>query len=171
MPDEVREVYLEIRDVADDRVVTVLDVLSPTNKLPGEGRWQYEQKRLTLLGTQTHLVEIDLLRVGVPMPMLGHDGTSDYRIVVSRAERRPLADLLPFTVRQPIPAFRLPLQPGDDEPEVVLNEILHALYDRAGYDLRLDYERDPDPPLPPADAAWADELLGTAGRRARRVTP
>jgi hypothetical protein len=165
LPDEVHEVYLEIHDVGPDRVVTVFEILSPTNKEPGEGRRQYEQKRLALLGTLTHLVEIDLLRSGHPMPMRGYIGQSDYRILVSRAERRPRADLLPFGLRQPIPAFQLPLLAGDAEPEVDLNRLLHALYDRAGYDLRIDYRAEADPPLAEADMAWADALLRGAGLR------
>ncbi len=159
MPEQMRETYLEIREARGDQVVTVLEILSPTNKLPGEGRRQYEQKRLALLGTRAHLVEIDLLRTGQAMPMLGYAGHSDYRILISRAEKRPLADLLPFRVREPIPTFRLPLQPGDDEPELDANRLLHAVYDRAGYDLRIDYAAAPDPPLSDEDAAWAASLM------------
>lgn len=155
LPDEIRETYLEIRSVADDRVITVLEVLSPSNKRPGEGREQYLRKRLSVLGTLTHLVEIDLLRGGQPMPMYGYQGTSDYRVLISRAERRPHADLLAFSLRQPIPPFRLPLQPGDREPEIDLNRLLHALYDRAGYDLRIDYRDPPEPSLAGNDQEWA----------------
>jgi hypothetical protein len=165
LPDELREVYLEIRSVSEDRVVTAIEVLSPANKIWGEGRRQYEQKRPMMPGTPTHLVEVDLLRGGEPMPTRGYTGRSDYRTLVSRAERRPRADLLPFSVRQPIPAFRLPLATGDAEPEVDLNYILHALYDRAGYDMRIDYRAEAEPPLEGEDAAWADALLRAAGWR------
>ena len=85
MLDEIQETYLEPRDVSTDRVVTVIEILSPTNKLPGEGRRQYEQKRMNLLATYTHLVEIDLLRAGQPLPMRGLQGQSAYRILISRA--------------------------------------------------------------------------------------
>ncbi|QLQ06743.1 MAG: DUF4058 family protein [Anaerolineae bacterium] len=67
-------------------------------------------------------------------------------------------------MREPIPAFQLPLLPCDDEPIVELNRLLHDLYDRAGFDLRLDYTPPPDSPLPAEDATWAAELL-----RARRL--
>ncbi|MFN8499411.1 MAG: DUF4058 family protein [Anaerolineae bacterium] len=159
MPEQLRETYLEIREARGDQVITTLEILSPTNKLPGEGRRQYEQKRLALLGTRTHLVEIDLLRAGPPMPMLGYAGQSDYRILVSRAATRPLADLLPFSLREPIPSFRVPLQAQDEEPELDLNRLLHDLYDRAGYDLRVNYAEDADPPLSLEDATWARGLL------------
>jgi hypothetical protein len=111
------------------------------------------------------LVEIDLLRAGEPMPVLGWAGQSDYRILISRGDRRPTAQLLPFSLRQPIPPFLLPLLRGDDEPQVDLGELLHALYDRAGYDLRINYGGAAEPPLQGEDAAWADEVLRAASLR------
>lgn len=166
MPDTLREIYLEIREVATDYVVTVFEILSPTNKQPGPHRRDYEHKRLTLLGTLTHLVEVDLLRAGPPMPMFGSSQT-DYRILISRAERRPSAELLVFNVQQPIPSFRVPLRSGDVEPELTLNHVLHALYDRAGYSRRVDYRASATPPLTGQADAWANELLQAAGLRSK----
>ena len=65
-------------------VVTIVEVLSPANKRAGRGRDAYLQKRERVLGSSTHLVEIDLLRTGEPMPMAGALRDLDYRIVVSR---------------------------------------------------------------------------------------
>ena len=165
IPDHVREAYLEVRQVGSDEVVTVLEILSPTNKRPGEGRSQYEQKRLTVFGTLTNLVEIDLLRAGEPMPMWGNGHGSHYRILVSRVRQRPSGDIYAFSVRQPIPDFLLPLQPDEAEPLVELNRIVHDLYERAGYDLRINYRRDASPLLEGDDAAWVDALLRDAGLR------
>jgi hypothetical protein len=165
LPDELRETYLEVRSVGEDRVITVLEILSPANKRPGQGRQLYEHKRLLILGTSTNLVEIDLLRAGEPMLMWGDGRGAHYRILVSRASRRPRGDLLPFTMRQAIPAFRLPLQRGDEEPQVELNELLHDLYERAGYDLRVNYRAEAEPSLEGEDAAWVDGLLREAGLR------
>ena len=100
------------------------------------------------------------------MPLIDHGRTSAYRILVSRGDCRPNAILYPFGVRQPIPVFSLPLQAHDQEPLVEIGQLLHALYDQASYDLRIDYTGDPDPPLPSAEAAWADRLLRQQGRRA-----
>ena len=170
LPDEIRETYLEIRAMPSDQVVTVLEILSPTNKRSGEGRRQYEEKRLILLGTLTHLVEIDLLRGGQPMSMRGHPPGADYRILISRARQRPRAELLAFSVREPIPPFTLPLLPGDDEPLVELNHLLHEVYDRAGFDLRIDYSGAPDPPLVGEDRAWAESLLAGVGLSSRQTS-
>jgi hypothetical protein len=165
LPDEVRETYLEVRETGTDDVVTVLEILSPTNKRLGRGRRLYEDKRMEVLASRTHLVEIDLVRAGEPMPITGHGSASEYRILVSRGDCRPNANLYPFGLRQPIPPFLLPLKPGDQEPTVNLGEILHDLYDRASYDLRLNYKSDPDPPLASAEAVWADDWLRQKGLR------
>lgn len=165
LPDRVREGYLEVRDVATGEVVTVLELLSPTNKHAGEGRRLYKEKRLQVLGTRTHLVEVDLLREGEPMTMWGNGRDHHYRILVSRSERRPRADLYAFDLPQPIPSFLLPLREGDEEPTVDLGALLHALYDRAGYDLAVDYTAEPVPPLEGDAAIWVDKLLRGKGLR------
>src|SRR3954468_6061860 len=43
--DRFRETYLEVRESATGDVVTSIEVLSPTNKLPGRGRREDEEKR------------------------------------------------------------------------------------------------------------------------------
>src|SRR5690606_4556754 len=148
---EWRETWLEVRHGGE--VITVLELLSPTNKLSGAGRAAYEQKRAQVLASPTHLVEIDLLRGGQPMAFRGTDRRADYRILVSRGDQRPRAEVRLFSLREPMPRFPLPLRRGDREPEVDLGAILHRLYDLAGYDLRVDYSAPPVPPLDANDAA------------------
>jgi len=165
VPEEIREGYLEIREVATGYVVTAIEILSPKNKRAGEGRKAYKRKRKQVLASITHLVEIDLLRKGKPMQILGEVPLSDYRIVVSRGERRPLAQLYGFSVRQEIPSFSLPLDPKDTEPIVDLQALLNGVYDRARYNLAIDYSQEPVPPLKEEDAVWADILLREKGLR------
>jgi hypothetical protein len=160
VPVEVIERYLEIRDVGTDDVVTVIEILSPSNKSSSGGRRQYEHKRLNVLGSMTHLVEIDLLRAGRLFPFHAADDVqSDYRIIVSRAQQRPRADAYLFSVRDPIPDILIPLQPGEAEPVLPLNQVLHELYDRAGYDLAVDYRQPPVPSLSEKDTRWMARLL------------
>ncbi len=159
MPEEVREAYLEVRDTTTGEVVTVIEVLSPANKRPGKGREMYLEKRETVVGSRTHLVEIDLLRKGEPMPFFGTEFQGNYRILVSRGDRRPTADLYLFNLPQPIPTFTLPLRSQDAEPTLDLQALLNSLYDRAGYDYTLDYSAEPVPPLEESETAWADALL------------
>ena len=163
MLEEVREGYLEIRENATKQVITVVEVLSPKNKRSGEGRVAYESKRQKILMTATHLVEIDLLR-GLPqMPILKFTDTSDYRILISRGNKRPISDLYAFDVKEQIPAFLLPLQPFDTEPILDLQRLLNEIYDQAGYDLRINYTQPPIPPLSKENASWANSLLREKG--------
>jgi hypothetical protein len=154
MADEVEEVFLEVREVTTGRCVTVLELLSPVNKLTGRGRDTYLEKRTEVLRTRTNLIEVDLLRAGEPMPVVGPPVVSDYRMLVSRGSRRPRAQLYAWSLRQTIPTFILPLLKGDYEPTVDLGAVLHALYDRARFDLRLDYTQPPVPTFTAEDVAW-----------------
>lgn len=157
--------YLEIREMATGYVVTAIEILSPKNKRSGEGRKAYKRKRKQVLASLTHLVEIDLLLRGKPMQLIGEVPLSDYRIVVSRGDCRPLAQLYGFSVRQEIPSFSLPLEPKDTEPIVDLQALLNGVYDRARYNLAIDYSQEPVPPLKAEDAVWADILLREKGLR------
>lgn len=159
-----RETYLEVRGVESRTVVTVLELLSPTNKR-GRGRDAYLGKREAVIDSLTHLIEVDLLRAGERMPMTGAPPDRDYAILVSRSWQRGAADLIPFDVRDAIPSFPVPLREGEAEPVVELQSLLGAVYERAAYDLRIDYRRPPEPPLRPEDEAWAEDLLRTRGHR------
>ncbi|BAZ14516.1 hypothetical protein NIES4071_63600 [Calothrix sp. NIES-4071] len=159
MPETVKETYLEVRDVATREVVTVIEVLSPKNKRAGDGRQAYNKKRLRVLGSLSNLVEIDLLRNGKPMAILQNDIQSNYRILVSRSDFRPKADLYAFNLQNPIPSFLLPLRDTSEEPIFDLQTILHDVYDRASYDLVIDYTNDPVPALSDTDQHWFDMLL------------
>lgn len=165
VPEEVRQGYLEIREVATGYVVAVIEVLSPTNKRAGMGREAYEAKRREVLSSPTHLVEIDLLRGGKPMLILSETPQTDYRILICRGNRRPLAQLYGFSVRQEIPKFPLPLQPGDTEPLVDMQSLLGEVYEQAGFDLAIDYSFEPMPPLKQEGKVWADARLRQKGLR------
>ncbi|MCU0545332.1 MAG: DUF4058 family protein [Oscillatoriaceae cyanobacterium Prado104] len=163
MSEEVREGYLQIVDMATKEVITVIEVLSPANKRPGDGRKMYEEKRDKVFGSRSHLVEIDLLRIYQPLPVFGNNIDGSYRILVSRANRRPRADLYLFNLPDAIPSFPLPLREPDVEPIVDLQALLNAVYDRAGYDFSIDYNADIIPPLSETDAVWVDTLLRERG--------
>lgn len=165
--DPLRETYLEIRDVESRSIVTVIELLSPTNKLSTDGRAAYEAKRVEILGSLTSLVEIDLLRAGRPMPVEGpsHIGSSDYRILVSRAMDRPRAKLHRFGVRDAIPEIDVPLAPEDGAISLDVGDVLRGVYRRARYSLRVDYDSPPVPPLDERGAEWARERVREAGRR------
>ena len=128
MPMEVKQRYLEVREVGSDAVITAIEVLSPKNKRRGKGREVYEAKRQAVLGSASHLVEIDLLRGNVPLPMYGDVQLADYSILVSVASRRPQAELYAFTMKEPLPNFTLPLKAPDEVIWVRLQEIVQGVY-------------------------------------------
>ena len=163
MPEQVKQSYLEVRDLVTGQVVTAIEVLSPVNKRAGDGREAYLKKRRQILGSLTHLVEIDLLRGWRPMPMRGSQLEVNYRILVSREAHRPQADLYAFNLREPIPEFSLPLRSDDTEPVVDLQTLLNQMYDRSGYDYVLNYNGQPNPSLSEEDSNWAKDLLQNQG--------
>lgn len=158
LPEILTEAYLEIRAVETEEVVTIIEVLSPKNKQVGIGRLQYETKRLKILGSTTHFVEIDLLRQGNSMAMVGDFG-HHYRIVVSPSETRPKAQLYGFNLQVRIPEFPVPLRASEPEPAIDLKSLLDEIYDQGSYDLRIDYTRPPIPALSEPDMAWVNERL------------
>lgn len=158
LPEPYEEPYLEVQLVPDGEVVTVIELLSHTNKRAGDERKSYLQKRKEYLSNDVHFVEIDLLRAGEPMPYTEHI-PADYRIAIRRREHPLQMQLYPFFVRKPIPIFSLPLLPDDDEPPVDLGALLQNVYDRARYRLVIDYSKPPEPRLRPEDMEWAQGCL------------
>ncbi len=165
MPEAVRERFLEVRAVGTGEVVTVIEVISPGNKRSGKGRQVYEAKRLKILGSQTHLVEIDLIRSFGPLPLQRGGTETLYRILFSRAEERPKAALYGFNLADAVPPFPLPLSTHEPDIWVDLKALIDAVYDRASYDLAIDYRQGLRPPLGDADTAWVEQLLQAQGLR------
>lgn len=165
LSEPLKESYLEIRAVETGEVVTAMEVLSPKNKQAGVGRLRYESKRATVLASSTHFVEIDLLRQGEPMTTLSNPIESHYRILVSRSEARPKADLYAFNLPEPIPPFPMPLQADDAQPLVELQKLIDEIYERGGYALRINYRKPPVPQLSESDASWLDSRLHHTGNR------
>ena len=149
--------FLEVRDRQGRELVTVIELLSPSNKRPGDDREQYLSKRRELLRSPTHLIEIDLLRGWTPMPQENRPAC-DYSVMVSRAEKRRAADFWPIRLRDRLPVIPIPLRPPDVAATVDLQQALHNAYDGPGYE-HFVYSGKPEPPLGPDDAAWARQFV------------
>lgn len=161
---EIHEGRLEIIDRTRRNVVTVIEVLSPANKTPGSvGEKSYQDKRTEVLNTPSHFVEIDLLREGARTGYGDAMPDLDYLAFISRAELRPRGLLYPILLPQRLPVVGIPLKPEDDSVPLDLQAVLTAAYERAGYDLEIDYRKPPRFPLPPRYAEWANELLKSKG--------
>ena len=170
--EEVRETFLEIHaQPGGERLVTTIEVLSPANKTPaGHGRTPYLQKQDEILRSRVHLVEIDLLRVGVPTTVVPIDaavrtaGFFDYHVCVHRWDRPNVCFVYPIQLQGRLPVVSIPLLP-DDRPVVVdLKAVLDRAYDSGRYRQRARYrEQPPPPPLHPNQAVWVEQLLRAAG--------
>ena len=160
---EHREVFLEIVEArSQSPVVTVIEVLSPANKRPGPGRDVYLRKQGDLLASASHLVEIDLLRGGAPTVAIpAQQQAGDYRVVVSRADRRRHRELYPISLRDRLPRVAVPLLQSD-HTVLDLQALFAETWQKSGLGNRIDYTKPPVPPLAAADEQWARQLLGAS---------
>lgn len=140
---------LKIHETETRDVITVLEVLSPSNKRPGgDGRRDYLLKRDQVLRSGTHLVELDLLRGGERLPMRSPLPPGDYYAIVSREQRRPRVAVYPWFLPDPLPTIPVPLMEGDDDVPLDLATAVAAVYDRARYHLSINYSATLEVPLP-----------------------
>ena len=142
-------------------MVTVIEVLSPWNKSPGQGQEDYRAKQRSVLRSDTNLVEIDLLRGGghtVAVPT-GKIPPSDYRICIHRIARSAGFEVIRFGIHDPLPRVGIPLRPADADVVLNLPAVLQRVYDTGVYHRLAHYAGPAEPPLADGDAAWADALL------------
>ena len=151
-----RQRYMEIRDRHNRSLITVIELLSPTNKEPGTNRDQYLAKRAGVLAGPAHFVEIDLLRGGLPMPDEERP-RSPYGVMVSRAEERPAAGFWPIALADHLPVIPIPLR-FSSHALLDLQEVLHHVYDHGTYADEI-YEGAPEPALKGPDLNWARQIL------------
>ncbi|MFN8492290.1 MAG: DUF4058 family protein [Caldilineaceae bacterium] len=158
MPERIPQYAVEIRDIEEHGLVTLIEVLSPANKY-GVGYKEYLAKRQRILLSTAHLLEIDLLRKGQRVPMRQPLPQAPYFVFLSRYEKRPISDVWPMALDHPLPIIPVPLLPGDKDVTLDLQLALNTIYDSVGYDLVFNYTKPPDIPLDEKAAQWAATLL------------
>lgn len=162
LTEEKREAFITISTRDDSEVVAMIELLSPSNKrLNADGRREYLRQRESLIRTDIHLIELDLLRGGERLPTVEPLPPADCYAFVARGSRRPRVSVYPWTLRRRLPTIPIPLVAPDPDVPLDLQAVFTTVYDRAGYDYSLDYRRPVDPPLAEADTAWAAEIAGT----------
>ena len=163
-PVQVRVATVEVRDVAQNELVTSIEILSPVNKRE-PGLTPYLEKRERLRRAGVHVVELDLLRRGRRPSAHPRLPASAYRMTLFRAGKGTL-DAWPVSLRDPLPVLPVPLRAPDPDVPLELGLTVAALYDEAAYDLSVDYTQPPPPPaLSAEESAWLDELLRQQGLR------
>ncbi len=160
MVEEVKNRWIEIRRKPDWVPVAILEVLSPTNK-SGHGYEEYLHKRVSMIARSIHLVEVDLLLGGRRLPMARPLPPGDYYAFVSRTERRPVADVYSWSIRDPLPMIPIPLVLPDHDVLLDLAPIFATVYQRSRYDRSIDYQAPLPLPLGASDRVWAEELART----------
>ena len=168
----LRHQYIEIRDSSrDHQLVTLIEIVSPSNKRSGPDRHAYVAKQQEVLASDASLIEIDLHRRGTPVvavpeiiDAIGQLGPSpSYLVSINRAWRRNASlayQVFPFHLQEPLPCIPIPLREGESEPLLDLQFVFQRTYDRGPYARgAVDYTKPPDPPLSDEDAAWAADQV------------
>jgi len=153
---EYRELFLEILELDPlRRLVTAIEVLSPTNKRPGTVGWQqYENKRHVFLQGHANLVEIDLLRGGRRRGMRERWPDSPYYVLAMKKHEAPACRVWPAFSTAPLPEIAVPLTPPDGDLPLALQPLVDAIYARSRYEADIDYGRPLKPPLSADEAGW-----------------
>jgi hypothetical protein len=166
----VTETFIELREAGSGgRVITVIELVSMSNKQPGEGRRLYLKKQAELMSGGVNSVEIDLLRGGnhvtaAPPELLPRAYREPYRICVWRAYRPDQWEVYRVPLEERLPAIAIPLRATDSDVPLDLQPLVDRCYETGAYD-DLDYTRAPEPPLESEPAAWAEDLLRRKGLR------
>lgn len=159
--------HVQILEVSSgDRVVTAIEVLSPTNKRTNAGREDYRIKQQDYFDASVNLVEIDLLRGGeyVLAAALKKIPRSKRRLYMMSVQTRMTTKLFGATLREPLPTIPIPLRPTDRDVALNIQQLIDLVYERGRY-AKLSYQLDPELPFSAEDATWVDDLLRSQGRR------
>ena len=162
MLEEMPQLSVEIRAIAERRLVTVFELLSPVNKR-GQGAQEYLDRRSELLQTATHLLEIDLLTGGQRIPLAGDLPPAPYYVYLSRYERRPRTQVWAIPLQERLPCVPVPLLQPDPDIVLDLQAAVDACFALVGYERLLDYRAAPPATLSPQDRAWVETLMGRRG--------
>jgi hypothetical protein len=155
--EEEHESKVHILDRRNHRLVTIIELLSPTNKR-GDGYFQYKVKRNALLSTRVHLVEIDLLVGGERLPLQDALPAGQYFAYVACGDRRLDCEVYAWSIRQALSKIMIPLAAPDPDIALDLGELFTTTYDRGRYKRSLNYSVPPTAPLAAEDLQWAAAL-------------
>lgn len=163
--EEARETRVEIVGRPDNSLVTVLELLSPYNKDPGEGQGQYLVKRDEVLRQAINLVELDLLLGGHRLPFSDPLPRGDYYAMIARADQRPKCDVYAWPLEDPLPMIPIPLRNGDPDVRLELSGVFKAALAEGEYQDDLNYRLAPPASIPREARNRIAQRLASAGVR------
>lgn len=172
--------FVEIRDArSGHELVTLIEILSPSNKLPGRDRQQYLAKRAAILASRTSLIEIDLLRIGerayneldYAEALKRQVPACPYLVAVNRSWHRSgiasrAYEVFPVSLRGLLPVIPIPLREGEPEPTLDLQYMFRETYAAGPYQRgAVNYRQvPPPPPFSDDDRAWVQKCLEPMGQ-------
>ncbi|MFI5379539.1 MAG: DUF4058 family protein [Tepidisphaerales bacterium] len=151
--DEVRDVWIEVRHLPDQSVVTIIEVLSPANKR-GDGFLEYVARRNAILNRPVNLVDIDLLLGGRRLNMGPRLPEGHYYTFVSRANRRQFVDVYAWELPRALPPVAIPLLSPDPDLLLDLAPVFAETYERGRYRRALRYDNAPPAEVPASLIDW-----------------
>lgn len=159
--EEHTEDLIEVRQRSDGRLVTLIDVVSPANKVTRQGRQAYLDKRREGRNANANLVELDLVLQGEPTLEYSRDGLPDwdYAVTVTRSTQPERYEIYTVTLQKRLPRFRLPLCPDDRDTVMDLHTAFTRAYDQGGFADKIDYKGDLAVKLEDEDRSWVEQVL------------
>jgi hypothetical protein len=159
--EEHKEAFIEVRQRSDGRLITLLEVISPANKITAEGRKQYLDRRAEVRSMNANLVEIDLILQGQPLIDYSKDSapTYDYAVVVTRWTHPDRYEIYSATMAKRLPRFRVPLASDDRDTVLDLQAAVARAYDQGDFLKQIDYSRDPATKLSDDNRRWLHDCL------------
>jgi hypothetical protein len=159
--EEHQEQFIEIRQRSDNRLITLVEVISPSNKMTVAGRQAFLDKRKEGRSAGANLVEIDLVLQGQPLLDYSREGLPDwdYAVTVSRSTQPDRYEIYTATLQKRLPRFRLPLASDDRDTVLDLHAAFTRCYDQGSFSSKIDYKRDPPTAVKDEDKKWLNELL------------
>jgi hypothetical protein len=157
-----QEEYLEIRQRSSQRLITLVEVVSPANRTTAEGRQVYLKQRQQAIAEGAATVEICLVLQGKPTLSYPRDGLPDfdYAVSVTRSGSPERYEIYTTTLQKRLPKFKLPLAPDDRDTLLDLQTAFSRAYDQT-FRNAIDYSRPPHPDVPLSDEKrrWINEWL------------
>jgi Protein of unknown function (DUF4058) len=157
LPIRVRIPVVEIRDVAHNKLVTAIEILSPVNKRK-PNLADYRKKIINLHQNGVHVLEIDLLRRGT-RPFTYPNSASHYQMMLLRAGTNRAA-YYSVNIQDKLPVLPVPLLSPDPDVLLNLNKSMALIFERSLYHLSIDYEKSPPPPtFSDEEKLWIKQIV------------
>jgi hypothetical protein len=159
--EEHKEEYIEIRQRSTDRVISVVDIVSPANRATTKGRQEYKKKRDEYRKLNANLIELELVLQGATCLDISSEGLPefDYAVSVCRARQQDRYEIYTTTLQKRLPRIRLPLAADDRDLIVDLQAVFTRCHDRF-FAAKIDYQKDPPMLLKEPDYKWLRQTVG-----------